>query len=100
MEYEIDVDTSYNWCAHNNHQMISTGIGGLRNKRMSGDHPKYNIIEIGLNTEKSPTCCHSNFSEKQSANACVEKAQINKPESILEKKTHNSSRILRYKRIT
>ena len=35
---------------------------------MSGDHPNYNIIENGQNTEKSPgdleTCCHS--SEKPS----------------------------------
>ena len=27
---------------------------GLGNKRTSGDHPNYIIIEIGLNTEKSP----------------------------------------------
>ena len=28
-----------------------TGTGGLRNTRTSGDHPNYNIIEIG---QKSP----------------------------------------------
>ena len=28
--------------------------GGLGNKRTSGDHPNYCIIEIGQNTEKSP----------------------------------------------
>ena len=31
-----------------------TGNGGLRNKRMIGDHPNYNIIKIGPNTDKSP----------------------------------------------
>ena len=28
--------------------------GGLGNKRTSGDHPNYCIIEIAQNTEKSP----------------------------------------------
>ena len=27
---------------------------GLRNKRTSGDHPNYSIIEIDRNTKKSP----------------------------------------------
>ena len=30
------------------------GTGGLGNKRLSGDHPNYNINRIGQNTEKSP----------------------------------------------
>ena len=30
------------------------GTGGLGNKRTSGDHLNYCIIEIGQNTEKSP----------------------------------------------
>ena len=30
------------------------GTGGLVNKRRSGDHPNYCIIEIGQNTEKDP----------------------------------------------
>ena len=34
--------------------MINTRTGGLRNKKTSGDYPNYSIIEIGLNTEKSP----------------------------------------------
>ena len=29
-------------------------VKGLWNKRSSGDHPNYNIIEIGQYTEKSP----------------------------------------------
>ena len=35
-------------------QRIDTKTGGLGNKRMSGDHPNYCIIEIGQNTKKSP----------------------------------------------
>ena len=48
---------------------------------MRGDHPNYCINEIGQNTEKSPggrleeTCCHSNSSEKTSANAGVKNSQ-------------------------
>ena len=30
------------------------GSGGLENKRTSGVHPKYIIVEINQNTEKSP----------------------------------------------
>ena len=30
------------------------GSGGLGNKRTSGHHPDYSIVEIGQNTEKSP----------------------------------------------
>ena len=33
--------------------MIIKGTGGLGNKRMSGHHPNYYIIENGQNTEKS-----------------------------------------------
>ena len=35
------------------HQRIIKGTGGLGNKRKSGDHPNYYIIENGQNTEKS-----------------------------------------------
>ncbi len=34
--------------------MIIKGPGGLENRRTSGDHPNYNIIEIDQNTEKIP----------------------------------------------
>ena len=40
--------------ALSSHQTIGTGTGGLRNKRISGDHPNYSIVEIGQNTKKSP----------------------------------------------
>ena len=32
---------------------IIKGTGGLEGRRTSGDHPNYNIIENGQNTEKS-----------------------------------------------
>ena len=55
---------------------IGKDTGRLRNKSTSGDHPKYIIVEIDQNTEKSPgdlrrlaTCCHSNASERSPANA-------------------------------
>ena len=35
-------------------KIITKGAGGLRNKRISEDHPNDCIIEIGQNTEKSP----------------------------------------------
>ena len=34
--------------------IIIKGTGGLGNRRTSGDHPNYYIIENGQNTEKSP----------------------------------------------
>ena len=33
---------------------LGTVTGGLGNKRTSGDHQDYSIVEIGQNTEKSP----------------------------------------------
>ena len=36
------------------HQRIIKGTGGLGNKRTSGDHPNYYIIENGQNIEKTP----------------------------------------------
>ena len=59
------------------HQRISTRSGGLGNKRMSGDHPNYSIIEISQNTEKrlEETCCHTNCSEKLLANTAVKNSQ-------------------------
>ena len=54
MELESDGDTNYNWRTRYNHQRIDTRIGGLRNKKASGDHRNYSIIENGHNTKKSP----------------------------------------------
>ena len=47
VEHGSDDDTKCNWCARYSSQMISTGIGGLENKRTSGDHKNYSIVEIG-----------------------------------------------------
>ena len=33
---------------------IGTRIGGLANKRTSGDHKNSSVIKIGENTEKGP----------------------------------------------
>ena len=41
----------YNWYSH---RRINKGTGEIGNKRTSGDHPNYYIIENGQNTEKSP----------------------------------------------
>ena len=54
MEHESDGDTNCNWCTWNDHQRLGKGAEGVRNVRMSRDHPNYNIIEIGQNIEKSP----------------------------------------------
>ena len=54
MEHESDGDTNCNWRARYCHQRFGTRTGGLGNKRMSGDHPNYSIVEIGQNTKKSP----------------------------------------------
>ena len=46
--------TNCNWCSWYSHQKIIKETEGLGNKRTSGDHPNYYIIENGQNTEKSP----------------------------------------------
>ena len=33
---------------------LSKRTKGVGNRRMSGDHPNYSIVEVGQNTEKSP----------------------------------------------
>ena len=53
VEHENDDCNNYNWCSWYNHKRIGTGTGGLGNNRTSGDLPKYCIIEIDQNTEKS-----------------------------------------------
>ena len=53
VEHESEVYTICNWCCWYSHQRIIKETGGLRNKRTSGDHLNYCIIEIGQNTEIS-----------------------------------------------
>ena len=54
MEHGSDHNTICNWCSWYSHQMIGTRTGGLGNNGTGGDCPKYSIVEIGQNTEKSP----------------------------------------------
>ena len=54
MELENDGYVSYNCHPGYSHQRTYKRTGGLGNKKTSGDHPNYCIIEIGKNTEKSP----------------------------------------------
>ena len=53
MVHESDGDTNCNSYVRNRHQRINTGTGEVGNKRKSGDHPNYNIVEIGQNIKKS-----------------------------------------------
>ena len=83
MEHKSEGDTNCNWCAEYSHQRIGTGTGGLANKRTTGDHLNYSIIEICQNTKKSPgdlirLAVTQDFSEKPSANAGVENSQMSK----------------------
>ena len=44
--HESNVYTTFDWCSRYNHRRIIKGAGGLGNKRTSGDHPNYYIIEV------------------------------------------------------
>ena len=57
MEHEWDGDTHCNWCAQYSHLKICTSTGRLENKRTSGDHINYSIINVGQNT-KNPLSKH------------------------------------------
>ena len=46
-------DINYNWYARNVPQKLGMGISSAGNRKMSRDHPTYNIIRIDQNTEKS-----------------------------------------------
>ncbi len=54
MEHESDIYTTYNWCSWYSHRRMIKWTGGLGNKRTSGDHPNYSIIEINQDIEESP----------------------------------------------
>ena len=88
MEHESDVYTNYNWCSWYIHRRIIKGTGGLENKRTSGDHPNYYIIETGQNNEKSSgdlrRLAVTQTSERPSANADVKNSQeVNNNNSYL-----------------
>ena len=46
-EHESDGDRSCNWCSWYRNQRIYKRTEGHGNKRTSGDHPNYSIVEIG-----------------------------------------------------
>ena len=74
MELAGDNFINCNWCVWNSDYRITKGTGGLGSWWTSGDHPNNYIIENGQNTETwrlEETCCHSNSSEKPSANTDV-----------------------------
>ena len=52
MEHDSEGDTICNLRARYAYQRTGTGTGGLGNKRTNGDHPNYNIVEIGQNTKR------------------------------------------------
>ena len=54
VEYESDDNTNCNLCSGYSYQKICTKTRELGNKSANRDHPNYCIIEIGLNTQKSP----------------------------------------------
>ena len=58
---------------------IATGVEGLGNKRTNRDHPNYDIVKIGQNTDKSPgdlrRLAVTQTSEKQSVKTCVENSR-------------------------
>ena len=53
MEHESNGYTNYNWHARYSYQRISTGTGGLENKKTSRDHLNYSIVDIDQNSKKS-----------------------------------------------
>ena len=55
MELESDGGTNCNWCFWYYHQKIGAKTGRLGHKRTIGDYANDSIIEIGQNTEESPT---------------------------------------------
>ena len=54
MQHDSDCYTNCNWCSWYSHQKIGKKIRRLENKRASGDHPNYTIVENSQNTERIP----------------------------------------------
>ena len=54
MVHESDSDANCNWYAWYSHQRIGKGTGRLGNKRASGNHPNYSIVEKCPDTKKNP----------------------------------------------
>ena len=82
-EHESEGDISCNWRSLFSHQRIGTGTGGFGNKRTSGNHQNYIIVEIGQNTKKCPwdlrrLAVIQTPGEKPSASAGRKNSQLSK----------------------
>ena len=53
-EHEGAGDTNYYCHTWNNPLRLIKSTRGVVNRRMSGNHPVYSVVEISQNTEKSP----------------------------------------------
>ena len=78
MEHENDGDTNCNCRVRHGQQRISTGTGGLGNKRTSGHHLNSSIVDINLNTEKNPGGLKRFSSGKSSANTGLKNSLMSK----------------------
>ena len=54
MKHESGNYTNRDWCFWYSYQRIIKRTGGLENKKTSGEHPNYYIIENSQNTANSP----------------------------------------------
>ena len=54
MEHETDNYINCDWSFWSTNKRVTKGTGRHASWMTSGDHPNYNIIENGQNTEKSP----------------------------------------------
>ena len=94
MEHEGDGDTNCNRCTRYNRQRIGKWTGRLGNKRPPPrlkhyyDRPEYREEFWRL----EETCCHSNSSEKPSANACEKNSQRSKIIIMIKRETSSNQR--------
>ena len=78
MEHEGDNYTNRDWYFWYSHQRIIKRTRGLGNERTSGDHQTYIIVNgqfTVMSWRLEETCCHSNSSEKPSAESDVKNSQ-------------------------
>ena len=80
MDRKSDSDTNCNWYVWYSHQILGTWSRELGNKRTSGNHLNYSIVEIDQNTKKSPgnlrgLAVIQTFTGKPSANPDVKNSQ-------------------------
>ena len=83
MEHKSEDDINFNWRARYNHQGVGAETLWLGNESIRKGHLNYIIVEIGLNTEKSPgdlrrLCCHTDSNKKPSANVGMKNSQTSK----------------------